>query len=320
MKPLFSIIIPLYNKEKEIRQTLESVLLQNFHDFDVIVINDGSTDQSEKIVGTFTDERLKLITTLNQGVSKARNLGIENAKGEFLAFLDADDYWYPNHLEDLFQLYQQFPEAGLLATNYELYFGKNSIVQPSFDAIPTSDWNGIVPDFFKSSMRYRLAWTSAVAVPKKVLAQIGNFDESITLGAGEDTDMWIRIATAFPVAFTTEVSAQYNMSAQNKISFSDTTKRNFARLDKFKEEEKTNSSLKRFLDLYRVVYALKHKLAGDSQNFEFYYAAIDLKNCSLKSKILLKSPRFVLQNLMRLNKTFNSNSMYFDWYTRLFKS
>lgn len=320
MKPLFSIIIPLYNKEKEIRQTLESVLLQSFHDFEVLVINDGSTDSSEAIVRSFLDERIKLQTTANQGVSKARNKGIALAQGEIIAFLDADDYWYPNHLEDLFQLYQQFPEAGLLATNYELYFGENSIVQPTFDAIPTSDWHGIVPDFFKSSMRYRLAWTSAVAIPEKVLNKIGNFDESITLGAGEDTDMWIRIAIAFPVAFTTSMSARYNMSAQNKISFSETTKRQFAKLNKFKDEEKTNSSLKKFLDLYRVVYALKHKLAGDSQNFEFYYAAIDLKNCSVKSRILLNSPRFILQNLMRLNKTLNSNSMYFDWYTRLFKS
>ena len=320
MKPLFSIIIPLYNKEKEIKQTLESVLLQTFHDFEIIVINDGSTDQSEAIVSAFSDDRIKLITTVNQGVSKARNVGIAMAKGELLAFLDADDYWYPNHLEDLFQLHQQFPEAGLLATNYELYFGENSIIQPTFEAIPTQDWKGIVPDFFHSSMRYRLAWTSAVAVPKKVMDEIGNFDESITLGAGEDTDMWIRIAIAFPVAFSTSVSARYNMSAQNKISFSETTKRHFARLNKFQKEEQTNLSLKKFLDLYRVVYALKHKLAGDTQNFDFYYSAIDLNNCSLKSKLLLKSPRFILQNVMKLNRKFNSNALYFDWYTRLFKS
>lgn len=320
MKPQFSIIIPLFNKEKEIKQTLESVLLQTFHDFEIIIVNDGSTDQSEAIVSSFSDERIKLITTINQGVSKARNTGINIAKGELIAFLDADDYWYPNHLNELLKLHQQFPEAGLLATNYEFYFGKNAILQPSFDTIPTSGWKGIVFDFFSSSMRYRLAWTSAIAVPKKVLDKIGDFDETITLGAGEDTDMWIRIAIAFPVAFSTSVSARYNMSAQNKISFSETTKRQFARLDKFKKEEHTNLSLKKFLDLYRVVYALKHKLAGDKQNFEFYYSAIDLNNCSFKSKILLKSPRFVLQNLMKLNRKFNSNALYFDWYTRIFKS
>ncbi len=152
----------------------------------------------------------------------------------------------------------------------------------------------------------------------KVFEKTGNFD--ISLKIGEDTDLWVRIALQFPVAFTTSKSARYNMTAQNKISFSETTKREFARLDKFQKEEQTNLSLKKFLDLYRVVYALKHKLAGDSQNFEFYYAAIDLKNCSLKSRILLNSPRFVLQNLMKLSKTFNSNMIYFEWYTRLFKS
>ena len=320
MKPIFSIIIPLFNKEKEIQQTLESVLKQTFHDFEVIIINDGSTDKSEQIVKSFSDERILLISTDNKGVSQARNFGINYANGEIIAFIDADDYWFPNHLEKLFELHQKFPEAGLLATNYEFYFAENTIVKPTFDDIPIENWSGIVTDFFKSSMTYRLAWTSAVAVPKAILDKIGCFDETITLGAGEDTDLWIRIAVDYPVAFSTEISARYNMTAQNKISFSDTTKRNFARLDKFYQQEKENLSLKKFLDLYRVVYALKHKLAGDEKNFAFYYSAIAMENCPLKNKILLKMPAFVLKRLFVIGRLLNSNKMYFNFYTRLFKS
>lgn len=320
MQPFYSIIIPLYNKEKAIEKTLKSVFQQSFTDYEVLVINDGSTDKSEEKVKRFSDERLRLISTENRGVSQARNLGISESKGKLVAFLDADDYWFPNHLQSVFQLYQNFPEAGLLATNYQFYYSDKKIIQPVFDDIPTENWRGIVKDFFKSSMTYRLAWTSAVAVPKVIFDKIGNFDETITLGAGEDTDLWIRIAIDFPVAFSTEISARYNMTAQNKISFSATTKRNFARLDKFYQQEKVNPSLKKFLDLYRVVYALKHKLAGDEKNFAFYYSAIAMENCPMKSRILLKLPTFILKRLFVFGRLLNSNKMYFNFYTRLFKS
>ena len=110
------------------------------------------------------------------------------------------------------------------------------------------------------------------------------------------------------------------METNNKISFSDTTKRNFARLDKFYQQEKVNPSLKKFLDLYRVVYALKHKLAGDEKNFAYYYSAIAMENCPLKSRILLKLPTFILKKLFVFGRLLNSNKMYLNFYTRLFKS
>ncbi|WP_276974283.1 glycosyltransferase family A protein, partial [Flavobacterium filum] len=122
MQPFYSIIIPLYNKEKAIEKTLKSVFQQSFTDYEVLVINDGSTDKSEEKVKRFSDERLRLISTENRGVSQARNLGISESKGKLVAFLDADDYWFPNHLQSVFQLYQNFPEAGLLATNYQFYY------------------------------------------------------------------------------------------------------------------------------------------------------------------------------------------------------
>ncbi|WP_415060983.1 glycosyltransferase family 2 protein [Flavobacterium sp.] len=148
MQPIFSIIIPLYNKEKAIEKTLKSVFHQSFTDYEVLVINDGSTDKSEEKVKRFSDERLRLISTENKGVSQARNLGINEAKGKLIAFLDADDYWFPNHLEKLVELHQKFPEAGLLATNYQFYYSDKKIIQPIFEGIPNKKWSGLVPDFF----------------------------------------------------------------------------------------------------------------------------------------------------------------------------
>lgn len=302
MQPFFSIIIPLYNKENAIENTLKSVFNQSFTDYEVIVINDGSTDNSEEKVNAFSDSRLRLIFTENKGVSHARNLGISESKGKLIAFLDADDYWFPTHLASLHQLHKNFPEAGLLATNYQFYYSDKKIIQPVFDAFPTEKWSGIVPDFFKASMQFRLAWTSAVAVRKDVFQSLGYFDENITLGAGEDTDMWIRIALNYPVAFENEVSAYYHMATENRISLSKTLERRFSKLDKFSNEEKTNSSLKKYLDLYRSEFALKHKLAGDLQSFHFYKKAISKENLHWKTKLLFNLPTFLLQILYYFKK------------------
>src|SRR5690606_12962360 len=94
----FSIIVPLYNKEKYLKATLKSVLQQTFIDFEIIIVNDGSTDKSLEIAKSFKNERIKIYTQENQGVSAARNLGIEKSTSEYCCFLDADDVWKDNHL------------------------------------------------------------------------------------------------------------------------------------------------------------------------------------------------------------------------------
>src|SRR5262245_2597869 len=106
--PFFSVIIPLYNKENYIRNTLKCVLEQSFTDFEIIIVNDGSTDNGLKVVKEFTDSRIVIEEQTNKGVSAARNLGIEKAAGTMIALLDADDYWFPNHLEVLHALHTDF--------------------------------------------------------------------------------------------------------------------------------------------------------------------------------------------------------------------
>jgi len=312
--PLFSVIIPLYNKENFIEATLKSALNQTFTDFEIIIINDGSTDKSVEKVLQFTDDRIQLFTTENQGVSQARNFGIKKASGEMIAFLDADDFWYSKHLANLVALYQLFPECGLFCTNYERFYNAKKIVKPHFLGVPNAPWKGIVSDFFYSSYVDRVAWTSAVAVPRTVFDEIGYFDPKITLGAGEDTHLWIRIALNFPVAFDSEISAQHVLSAENRISLSNTLKRSFAKLDEFKSEENVNPSLKKYLDLYRVEFAMKHKLAGDLKTFEYYIENVDPKNISFKTKILISFPVFVLKKLFSLKKYLERKNFHFSIY------
>ena len=115
---MFSIVIPLYNKEEHIAATLRSVLTQTHQNFEVVVVDDGSTDGGAAVVETFTDPCIRLIRQENGGVSAARNRGIAEARGEHVAFLDADDEWMPEHLEELATLIAAYPECRARATNY----------------------------------------------------------------------------------------------------------------------------------------------------------------------------------------------------------
>ena len=116
----FSVIIPLYNKEYYIENTIKSVLNQSFNDFEVVIVDDGSTDDSLKLASQFQDSRITIIKQKNQGASVARNKAIETAKGQYIAPLDADDIWHKNHLLELKSLINSFPNAGLFCNNYEI--------------------------------------------------------------------------------------------------------------------------------------------------------------------------------------------------------
>lgn len=312
MKPTFSVIIPVYNKQAYIKTTLESCLSQSFTNFEVIIVNDGSTDGSLGTIKQFKDERIKLFTTKNEGISKARNLAISNAVGELIAFLDADDVWMPNHLEDLYSLYKNFPEAGLFCTNY-LIKSKKVTTRPVFIGLPTDEnWQGIVGDYFASSYKYRVSWVSAVAVPNEVLIQTGNFDENIE-GAGEDIDLWARIALRFPIALTNRLSAVYQLN-ETSVTKAKPGNKKFANLNKFAAHEANNLSLKRFLDLYRVEYALHHKIDGNHKAFKEYLKAVDKKNLHCKSRILLALPTNVLRILFWIKNRAKSFGIDFSVY------
>ncbi|WP_188112021.1 glycosyltransferase family 2 protein [Aquimarina sp. RZ0] len=293
--PFFSVIIPLYNKECSVCKTLKSVLEQSYEDFEIVIINDGSTDNSEDIVLNFKDSRIKYFYRENSGVADARNLGIKKATGKFIAFLDADDYWYPNHLEVLFQLYLKFPEAGLYSTSYEKRYNSKSTFPANFRNIDAKGEDFlIVDDFFDSNTIDQIVWTSACAIPIKIFDSIGLFDNTITHGAGEDTDLWIRIALHFEVALATFITATYNLDATNRISNTNTLKRRFLDFNKFKKEEKINQSLKKYLDQNRYAISILYKIAGDYRTAKNYRTEINYKNLNTKQKILLWLPRTLL--------------------------
>ncbi|WCO00828.1 glycosyltransferase family 2 protein [Psychroserpens ponticola] len=297
MKPYFSIIIPLYNKEKHIIDTLNSVWSQSVSGFEVIVVNDGSTDGSLDQVNAVNDERLHIFSIKNQGVSNARNYGISKANADLIVFLDADDVWFEHHLKDLKDLHEEFPNCGMYCKAYDKKDG--SILIPSkFKNIPNDRlWKGIVNDYFDSSLINSIAWTSAVMVPKNIFEKIGNFN--IIYNSGEDTDLWIRIGLKFSIAFSNKVSAIHNLSSENKITDLKLSSRNHLDFNMFQKEESLNNGLKKYLDLNRYSLAIQYKLEHNILEAKNIYKQINLDNLTSLQKFIFSLPASAIRPILK---------------------
>ena len=202
----FSVIIPLYNKAPYARKALESVCAQTCRDYELIVINDGSTDNSAIVADEYLKATdgidYKIINQPNAGVSAARNNGVAASHGDYLAFLDADDWWEPTYLERMAQLIMDYPDAGLYACNYVYYKpGKTHVALN----IPTGYINYPKAYYESNAMP---VWTGAAMIPRKVFNEMGGFPLGIKLG--EDFLLWSKIALQYPVAFLNEALAWYN--------------------------------------------------------------------------------------------------------------
>lgn len=212
-----SVVIPLYNKGPYIARALNSVLAQTFQDFEVIVVDDGSTDNGAVVVERFDDPRIWLIQQENQGVSAARNRGTEAARAELIAFLDADDEWLPEHLETITRLRKEYPEAGLYATAYFICTSLGKLGLIDSIAVPPSPWEGEMPSyFFAAALSNMPISTSSVGIPKNVFNNIGGF--CIGLNIYEDSELWGRIALKYPVAFSWRGGSIYHLAGENRLT------------------------------------------------------------------------------------------------------
>lgn len=186
--PLISIIIPAYNAEHYIEKAINSALNQSYQNFEIIVVNDGSQDSTEAVVCKFSDTRIHIISQTNGGMSSARNTGLRAATGDFIAFLDSDDYWLPKKLEKQLALLQQNPHLGFCST-------QTRVETPEGDFV--NDWT--CPAINISTLHSIMSETASIAgsassvlVRKELQLKAGFFDESLT--GLEDTDMWIRFS------------------------------------------------------------------------------------------------------------------------------
>lgn len=217
----FSIVIPLYNKQNCIRETLRSVFNQSYTDFEVLVVDDGSTDGSLDVVKEFNDERLRIIEKPNSGVSATRNEGIRAAANEWIAFLDADDIWTSFHLETLVKVHNQHPKAEVLCSNYETFSSNENYVD-KLEKIEQKMTCFIVKDFYLRLLSGKhVIWSSTAVVRKDCFEKVGWFDERLI--KGEDLDCWAKLYENFVMAQTEFVTAFYRLdptdgNATKKVS------------------------------------------------------------------------------------------------------
>lgn len=209
-----SIVIPLYNKGKYILRAINSILVQNINPDEIIIIDDGSTDEGPMVVQALNNPLIKFISQENQGVSFARNRGIEIAKGKFVAFLDADDAWKPGFLEEILKLISRFPDAGIYSTAYEVVIEDGNLIQPDFSDILTSGEEiGLIKNYFRVALKFPVC-TSSTVVPKNVLKKIGGFSKCEV--QGEDVDLWFRISVLYKIAWSKKPLAIYFKNAVNR--------------------------------------------------------------------------------------------------------
>jgi glycosyltransferase involved in cell wall biosynthesis len=210
--PGVSVVMPLFNKEPYVRRAIESVLAQTFQDFEIVVVNDGSTDGGSDVVRQIADPRIRRIDQENAGVSAARNRGIHEARSGLIAFLDADDEWLPEFLATILKLRARFPQAGAYATAYRIAKGDGVHRDVIASGFAPGGHMGLLKDYFRSAHKAPIS-SSSVAVPRGLFERLGGFREGYAMG--EDMDMWLRIAAHYDIAYCAKVAAIWRYALQN---------------------------------------------------------------------------------------------------------
>lgn len=312
---MFSIIIPLYNKSIFIEKCLNSVLAQSFTGYEIIVVNDGSTDGGEEVVRkvmegkgfivqgsevqgsrfkvqssgfsedpetrnpkpetrnpfNFTnfinssepETQLTLISQPNSGVSTARNNGVKAANFDYIAFLDADDWWEPDFLQEMVILIHNYPEAGIYGSSYNII--KNGKKQAAPVGVSADIKAGIINycKVYASTLCMPL-WTGAVVMKKEIFNELQGFKPNLKLG--EDFDLWIRAALKYPLAFLNKPLANYNQDVELHSravgKLHDPEHHMLWNLEYLAGEEMQNGDLKILLDKLRVYGLWPYYLSG----------------------------------------------------------
>lgn len=198
MAPTVSILIPTYNRENVIRKALDSALAQTYRKVQIVVVDDGSTDNTRDVIKSYGQD-IVYVYQKNRGIASARNTGLRHCTGDYIAFLDSDDYWLPQKLERQVAIFQDHPEYGMVACQCASIDAQGRFRQKNRPG--RSGW------VLESLFRKNFIRTSAAVVTKACIEAVGPFDE--TLRECEEYDLWLRIAARFQVGFINEPLAVY---------------------------------------------------------------------------------------------------------------
>lgn len=311
--PFFSVIIPLFNKENYVENALKSILNQTFSDFEIIIINDCSTDNSVTKIQSYLSEKVRLIVhEKNKGLSATRNTGIANAKSDYITYLDADDLWKPTFLETIYRLISSFPEAKIFGTNYEEVYGEKVLKPHNGSENLETNFEGVI-NFFKINLKQGIYNHGCVCFHKSVFEKVGYYDEKINFS--EDLDFNVRANLHFKLAYSKSIEMQYSMQSENQITNSKISDKNLPDFNKYLKWEIKNKDLKKYLDFERYILAKKLKMEGSKEKSKKIMQQIDPKNLNQKQKILLFFPSLIVRIILKLKIKLIENGIKITSYS-----
>ena len=280
----FSIVIPLFNKEGYIANTLKSILNQSYQKFEVIIINDGSKDKSVEIVKNFSDPRINIINQENQGLSGARNSGIKQSQYEYIAFLDADDLWVFDYLECIKTLINRHNNESVFATSNYLWYNKES---PDLKTqLITNCDSQLIVDYFR--LGKNIFSYSSVVFHKSVFDKIGFFNENVN--HGEEEEFSIKCFLNYNLVYSKQPKVFYLKSVENQLT---APNKNRIRILPDYESYLINNSdknLKKYIDFIHFKLVVLFKMERNYDLVKFYKQKISTKNLDLIQKIKFYLP------------------------------
>ena len=300
---MISVVIPLYNKEKSVRATLESVLAQTYTDYEIVIVNDGSKDNSvavcEDIINSLTpsfDNSLRIFSKPNGGVSSARNFGVEKSRGEYVAFLDGDDLWEPTYLEEAVRLIQDYPGAAI----YGLGLGSmtNGEKHPAAEFVPAG-YRGVVSNLWNNP-NTMLAWTSSSSIcPRELLLKT---PANTQLTHGEDLDQWLRLMLQGDAVFYNKTLAYYVKDAENRAMYKmpPIEKHIVSVIGDYAEVRKRNPQFKRAFDTQMIYFLYLYMFTPYKKEAQRLARLLDYSQLKRSLRFRIKYPR--LYRMMRMIK------------------
>jgi len=307
--PKISVVIPVYNKDKYIKNTIQSVLNQSFKDFELLVVNDGSTDNSVKIIQSFNDPRIRFFSQNNQGVAVARNFGVDKANAKLIAFLDGDDIWLSNHLDEIWQLYQKFPEAAFFATAYQIKYKKH--IQKYVYNFEQKQV--MIDKFYRYDHGRALFFMSNFAVKKDIFVKTGGLKIGIH---AEDTEFFLRLGSRYPMAYSRQITMMHLDATDNSLFAQYKLEEKIRLLDFFSNQEKNDPELKTHLDMHRFIWTIEYLLAGKPQRAKALKNTIDFKNLNNKQKILMHLPTAFLKKIIQIQHYLKRKGLFLTPFSK----
>lgn len=277
---MISVIIPLYNKAHTIKRTLSSAINQSFQDFEIVIINDGSTDNSlQAIAEYFDDKRVKIINQENKGVSSARNKGVEESKYDHIAFLDGDDEWDQDYLKTISYIIGSFQNYGMINT---AGFFKNNNTKNKKPRIANKYHNKIIEiDFFENP--HVFVHTSATVIHKKYFQKVGGFD--VNMKKNEDFKLFFSIALISQVIYCGIPLTYYSIEVENQSTTVNRKSRITSELDvcnRFNSTFRLWEKINRKNKTYKIFtkYEIRHIILraikkGDLELIDLYFKNLD---------------------------------------------